>query len=244
MARLDAESETKPRGLELAKNPTLKQTNVKYTRKTISVTNVRGSEDIFKLDRQGFQLGQLQSKLSYEDFASTDSIVNQYYEEVKAFLKQNTGAVEVLPFDFQANQTAKAAARRLCHFHRSFADQYAGRRYQIVKLFALTSPKDMTSLTKSPSVWKPLRGPAYDSPLAVCDYRTVKHDDRVPCDIIFPDYLGETYNFWPNPDHRFYYIDGQEANETWMIKCFDSATAENPEITQCATPIPIPFALR
>ncbi len=85
----------------------------------------------------------------------------------------------------------------------------------------------------SNSVWKPLRGPVYDSPLAVCDYRTVKKEDMVPTDIIFPDYLGETYSFWPNAEHRFYYVDGQEAHEAWMVKCFDSATHANPDVAQC-----------
>lgn len=83
------------------------------------------------------------------------------------------------------------------------------------------------------SVWKPLRGPVRDSPLSVCDYRTVKDSDRVPTDIVFPDYLGETYNFRPNPSHRFYFIDEQREDEAWMIKCFDSQTATNPEIAQC-----------
>lgn len=82
-------------------------------------------------------------------------------------------------------------------------------------------------------MWKPLLGPVCDSPLAVCDYRTVADDDRVPTDIIFPDYLGETYNFWPNSEHRFYYIDQQLPEEAWMIKCFDSATEDDPQIAQC-----------
>lgn len=83
------------------------------------------------------------------------------------------------------------------------------------------------------SVWKPLRGPVRNSPLAVCDYRTVGVEDRVPTDIIFPDYMGETYDFWPNPRHRFYFLDQQAAHEAWMIKCFDSATTANPDIAQC-----------
>ncbi len=52
-----------------------------------------------------------------------------------------------------------------------------------------------------------------DSPFAVCDYRTVRDEDRVPTDIIFPDYLGETYKFWPNSSHRFYYVDDQHEDE-------------------------------
>jgi hypothetical protein len=79
-------------------------------------------------------------------------------------------------------------------------------------------------------------GPVYDSPLALCDYRTVSDEDRVPTDIIFPDYLGETYNLWPNSSHRFYYIDGQQANEAWMIKCFDSEALKELSVAQCELP--------
>jgi hypothetical protein len=83
------------------------------------------------------------------------------------------------------------------------------------------------------SVWKPLRGPVFDAPLAVCDYRTVDFNDRVPTDVVFPDYLGETYNFWPNPGHKWYFLDGQRQDEAWMVKCFDSKTATDPTVSQC-----------
>lgn len=82
------------------------------------------------------------------------------------------------------------------------------------------------------SVWKPLKA-VHDFPLAVCDYRTVAVEDLVPTDIVFPDYLGETYNFRPNPSHRWYYIDEQAADEAWMVKCFDSATNHDPNIASC-----------
>ncbi|KAJ2985968.1 hypothetical protein NUW58_g1594 [Xylaria curta] len=229
--------------------PKVKQTNVCYTRRTVAITDIRGHQDYFMLDRHGFQIGIFRTGLPYDDFASTDTIVSRYYEEVKHFLKQNTGAVDVLPFDFQVrrkdptlplgsrgapgkaqpfaavhgDQTTNAAFRRLKHFHPEFAQKYTNNRFQIV------------------NVWKPLKGPVHDSPLALCDYRTVKDEDRVPTDIIFPDYLGETYNFWPNPHHRFYFIDRQLTEEAWMVKCFDSESARSPEIAQFAPHVSFPY---
>ncbi|KAM4060527.1 hypothetical protein HRG_001914 [Hirsutella rhossiliensis] len=167
--------------------PKVKQTNVSYTRKTVAIADVRGHQELFSLDKHGFQLETLHTSLSYHAFASTDAVVTRYYEEVKEFLKQCTGAVDVLPFDFQVrrkdptlpvgsrgspgnaqpfaaihgDQTSSAAFRRLKHFHPEFANKYADARFQIV------------------NVWKPLRGPVCDSPLAVCDYRTVNDDDRL-----------------------------------------------------------------
>ncbi|KAM5354322.1 hypothetical protein ACJ41O_000971 [Fusarium nematophilum] len=233
-------------------SPKVQQTNVKYTRKRIAITNLRGHEDFFSLDKHGFQLGAFKSTVSYDEFSHMDTIASRFYPEVKQFLKAYTGATEVLPFDFQirrrdpdlpagsrgapgkaqpfsavhGDQTTNAAYRRLKHFHPEFAEKYANGRFMIV------------------NVWKPLVGPVQDSPLAVCDYRTVKDEDRVPCDIIFPDYLGETYNFWPNPNHRFYYVEEQRDDEAWMIKCFDSATSQNPDVAQFTPHVSFPYVGR
>lgn len=87
--------------VEASWSPKVKQTNVCYTRKTVAIADVRGHERIFSLDRHGFQLGNFVTSLSYDEFASTDVIVGRYYEEVKQFLKENIGAIDVLPFDFQ-----------------------------------------------------------------------------------------------------------------------------------------------
>ena len=67
----------------------------------------------------------------------------------------------------------------------------------------------------------------------MCDYQSIAKEDRVPTDIVFPDYLGETYNFYPNATHRFYYLDGQMPDEVCLIKCFDSSTSRDPCIAQC-----------
>ncbi|KAK0732131.1 hypothetical protein B0H67DRAFT_679620 [Lasiosphaeris hirsuta] len=170
----------------------MKQTNVSYTRKTVAVADIRGHQHLFSLDVSGFQLGYLQSEIPYEGFADSDMIVSRFYDEVKSFLMRETGAADVLPFDFQV---------RYC-FPRP----------------------------PSPAIEKWL-----------CDYRTVSDQDRAPTDIIFPDYLGETYNFWPNSGHRFYYVDEQKADEAWLIKCYDSSTMHDPSIAQFAPHVSFPY---
>ena len=129
------------------------------------------------------------------------------------------------------DQTAKAALRRLQYFHPEEAARYRDNRVQIVKYVTISGPLAKTYWC---SVWRPLRGPIYDHPISMCDYRSVNHQtDRVPTDIVFPDYLGETYNFFPNPEHRFYYLDRQMPDEACLIKCSDTKTARDPSIAQC-----------
>ena len=79
----------------------VQQTNVCYTRKMVTVADIRGHEADFALDRHGFQLGQFRTQLAYDDFRSTEKIVSCFYDEVRSFLQSQTGATHVLPFDFQ-----------------------------------------------------------------------------------------------------------------------------------------------
>ena len=51
-------------------------------------------------------------------------------------------------------------------------------------------------------VWRPLRSPVQDSPLAVCDAATTKQTDLLATSLHFPDRTGEVYNVMYNPDHR------------------------------------------
>jgi hypothetical protein len=82
----------------------LPQTNVNYTRSEIRVTDVRPQKDKFTLDEHGFQVGKLQTALSYDDFANFDKIGSHFYPEVQQFLRDTLGAAEVFTFDFQVRR--------------------------------------------------------------------------------------------------------------------------------------------
>jgi hypothetical protein len=82
----------------------LPQTNVNYTRSEVRVTDVRPNKDKFTLDEHGFQVGTLQTALSYDDFADFDKIGRDFYPEVQRFLRDTLGASDVFTFDFQVRR--------------------------------------------------------------------------------------------------------------------------------------------
>jgi hypothetical protein len=43
------------------------------------------------------------------------------------------------------------------------------------------------------NLWRPIRGPLKDSPLAVCDARSVAFEELVPSDLVYRHRVGETY---------------------------------------------------
>jgi hypothetical protein len=73
------------------------------------------------------------------------------------------------------------------------------------------------------SIWRPLTTPIQDSPLALCDYRTVSANDLVAADIIFPHYPDEAYEVIYSPSHRWFYRQGMTDGDVILFKLADSA---------------------
>ena len=74
------------------------------------------------------------------------------------------------------------------------------------------------------NLWRPIKGPLQDSPLAVCDATTIHSDDLVPSDLVYPHRVGETYSVKYNPTHRWYYVPQMQTDEALLLKCSDTST--------------------
>ena len=74
------------------------------------------------------------------------------------------------------------------------------------------------------SIWKPLRGPVENSPLALCDRRTVRAEECIANDIVsdLNATATETYHLHHSPHHKWYYISGQTDEEAWIFQQTDS----------------------
>ena len=73
-------------------------------------------------------------------------------------------------------------------------------------------------------MWRPIRGPLRDAPLAVCDALSVDPGDLVPSDLVYRDRVGETYLVTYNPAHRCFYVPEMRADEALLLKCCDTKT--------------------
>ena len=74
------------------------------------------------------------------------------------------------------------------------------------------------------NVWRPIRGPVLDSPLALCDARSFTDDDLIASDLVYNHVRGETSSVAYRPDHRWYYFSEMQPDEVVMIRVHDSAT--------------------
>ena len=107
------------------------------------------------------------------------------------------------------DQTAASATARVHrHLPAEDAPELLKHRFQIINL------------------WRPIGQPAWDWPLALCDYRSVDpKQDLIPTRLIYPDREGETFGVKYNPNHRWKYLKGMSPEEFVLIKwyvCYDS----------------------
>lgn len=72
------------------------------------------------------------------------------------------------------------------------------------------------------SVWKPLRVPVRDWPLAICDAASVDQADFVDTDVIYPNYVAENRMLHFNANQKWYWLPDQAANEVLVFKAVDS----------------------
>jgi hypothetical protein len=73
------------------------------------------------------------------------------------------------------------------------------------------------------NVWRPIRGPVLDSPLALCDAQSFTDADLIASDLVYPHVRGETSSVEFNPEHRWYYFSEQQPDEVILIRVHDSA---------------------
>ena len=180
------------------------------------------------LDVQGFALKEQRSAV--QDFWDDDEVRRVYYPEAERFLMDVTGASRIFIFDHLQRRRVPGQQDR----SRSGPRQPATRVH--VDHTARSGPQRVRDLMGDEAeellkgrvqvinMWRPIRGPLRDAPLAVCDSRTVAPDDLVPSDLVYRDRTGETYSVRYNPAHRWFYVPEMRRDEALLLKIADTKT--------------------
>jgi hypothetical protein len=220
-----AEMDEKPYSYNYSPPPGVALTNRRVAPHLVPVRNARVIADRLSLDREGFALVHHESAVT--NFYDNGEVLAVYYPECESILKKATGATRVVLFDHIVRNPVRSEAgekgikRPATSVHNDYTLQSARQRLRDLL------PDEAEALLKTRfaiiNVWRPIRGPLRDSPLAVCDAQTLRDDDFVASDLLYPDRQGETYAVRFNPDHRWYYIPEMRPDEALLLKCYDSA---------------------
>ena len=192
----------------------------------VPIHDIRPIGDAVSLDREGFALVRQNS--SVKDFYDEDEVRSIYYPEAEQLIKQATGADRVFVFDHTVRKRVQGAAdvrdgssrQPVARVHVDHTEKSGPQRVR--ELIPDEAEVLLKGRVQIINLWRPIRGPLLDSPLAVCDARTVKPSELVASDLVYPHRVGETYSVKYNPDHRWFYVQRMTADEILLLKCFDS----------------------
>jgi hypothetical protein len=193
----------------------------------VPIQNLRPFASSVLLDREGFSL--VRQDTAVTNFYDDDEVKAVYYPEVERALKEATDADRIFIFDHTTRRRVPGAEDRRNSIRQPVArvhvDHTAKSGQQRVRdLLPDEADELLRGRVQIINLWRPIRGPLRDSPLAVCDASTVSSDDLVPSDLIYPHRVGETYQVSYNPTHRWFYVPEMGSDEVLLLKCFDSAT--------------------
>jgi hypothetical protein len=186
----------------------------------IRIEDARGRESEFTLDRNGFELVRAPSRVT--DFYSSKEVQEVYYPEVEQLLRNRLGADRVVIFDHTVRNAARPGGREPSRrVHNDHTVNSAPRRVR--DHLGDEAPELLKHRFGIINVWRPIRGPVLDSPLALCDARSFTDDDLIASDLVYPHVRGETSVVEYKPDHRWYYFSEMQSDEVALIRVHDSA---------------------
>src|SRR6185437_16730965 len=194
----------------------------------VPIFDGRPVADTISLDREGFAL--VRHPTSVRNFYDDNEVTKIYYPAAEAFLRAALKADRVVIFDHTVRRRVEGSAdvrgagpRQPATRVHVDQTELSGRNRVREHL-----PDEADELLKGRvqviNLWRPIRGPLLDSPLAMADAQSVAPGDLIATDLIYPGRNGETYSVKFNPAHRWLYFPKMSAEEALLLKCYDSAT--------------------
>ena len=178
----------------------------------------------FALEREGFRFVHHDTKVT--DFFDEEEVRRVYYPEMEALVKAESGASRVVVFDHTlrtANDQLREAAKIrevVRRVHNDYTEWSAPQRVRsllpqeadalIARRFAIVQ------------VWRPIRHPVENWPLAIADAQSLSLGDMVVTERRYPDRIGQTSVITHNPAHRWYWFPRMRPDEALVFKVYDS----------------------
>jgi hypothetical protein len=194
---------------------------------TLAIRDARRIASEVSVDTEGFGLVLHRSAVS--DFYDDDEVRRVYYPEAERLLRDVTGAKRVYVFDHTVRRRVpgaedrKATSRQpVARVHVDHTEKSGPQRVR--DLLPDEADELLHGRVQIINLWRPIRGPLRDAPLAVCDARSVAPEQLVASDLIYPNRVGETYAVTFDPAHRWFYLRDMQPDEGLLLKCYDSET--------------------
>ncbi len=199
----------------------------RVVKEAVTIESARGREHTLSLEQQGFCI--LRDPLPGLDFFDDSIVSERYYPQCAALVRAATGCDRVLAFDHNvrdqslAGQPGSGIREPVRFVHNDYTEASAPQRVR--DLCGADAESVLTGRYAFINVWRPLRGPVLEQPLAVCDAASMQDEDFVAASLNYVDRRGEIYSVRHSSRHRWLYLPEMQDDEIWLLRCFDSDAA-------------------
>ena len=210
----------------------------RYESHAVQVRNGRSLQDAFRTDTHGFEIVAHCSAVGdFTDKAEVDAV---YIPEVVEFIKERTGADEVVSRGAVLRRSAAPAEHgsqpQAALVHIDYGPE--GAEMTAARVYAEQFP-DGPGYRRAlaTSFWRVFSPPPQDWPLALCDFRSLRDDEGLPNQLYFVDRIPDDplaavvdeskmitsgSEFLFSPDHEWWYFPDMTRDEILFFVFNDS----------------------
>jgi hypothetical protein len=178
---------------------------------------------------EGFELRD--APTAVRDFLDEDAVKGIYYAEAAGLALAATGAKRAYVFDHLVRQ--RDPARSVLDFGRNTGGGRPSANGRVHNDYTEASgPRKLQQVLGDAAagvgryaivnVWRSIKGPVLDTPLALCDARSVAPADLVAADVRYATRTGEVYLVRHSPRQQWFYYPAMHRGEALVFKQFDS----------------------
>ena len=172
----------------------------------------------FKQDGVGFA----RAPTGVTTFDQGDDWHSEYNLELASLLRREVGAQQVVVFDHTFRVDDPAAERRPArHVHSDYSSKGAEQR-----LNDLLGASEAEVWSKGHyafvNVWRPVGGPVLSAPLGFVLPSSVKAEDWISIDLLYPDRVGQIMGLLSNDAHRWVYRSNMTEDEVAFFRIYDN----------------------
>ncbi|KAK5653466.1 hypothetical protein OQA88_8952 [Cercophora sp. LCS_1] len=201
-----------------------------------TIRNIRGIEDQFNLDGNGFTVRRQELNVKSLD---KDSIEEVYLPSLETMIRDIVGQdSEIIWFDWRTRTSDRSKTKLppgtvvdledrsipLAPVTSVHVDQSKDAAIQRVHRHTGERAEELLKgRVRIINVWRPYNQPVVSDPLAFCDGGSVPQDKLIEVDVVRQSYVGESYYPLEYSGYKWHYLDRQTKEEVLFMKMYDSS---------------------
>ncbi|MEY4563340.1 MAG: hypothetical protein RLZZ618_2617 [Pseudomonadota bacterium] len=196
---------------------------------SVPVNDTRGVRTA--IEREGFELRDAPTQV--RNFLDEHEVRQVYHAEASELALAVTGAQHAFVFDHLVRKRShgsgelnfgrsgvRGQAAANGRIHNDYTEASGAKRLELVLGDEAACRK--VRRFSIVNVWRSIKAPVLDTPLALLDARSLSARDLVVGEVRYPNRTGEIYQATPSPWHRWSYFSAMDCHEVLIFKQYDS----------------------